>query len=380
MTSPSTARGGYRDPFRGKSRVRASTALLLMLALVGGTTQRLAYAADGAVILVYHHVAAETPRSTSVTPERFSAHLDYLQRHDFTVSPLLDVLESIRAGEELAAKTVVLTFDDGYVSVLENAAPLLRERGWPFTVFVSSDYVDQGYGGYLTWDQLRQLAGDGATVGNHTRTHAHLVRHQTDESAAEWQQRVRGEITAAGQRIADELGDAAIPVLAYPYGEYDVSVKEVARDLSLFAVGQHSGAIGSQSDLLAAPRYPVATGYDELEDFELRVNSRALPAQLVGSERHLVGAEETQPALTLRLADGDYRAGELACYASNQGLMNLSSASDNRQEIVIQPRQPLRAGRTKYNCTAPATSEPGIYYWYSFLCIKRNDDGSWYAD
>ncbi len=380
MTRPSTAPDSYRGPFRGRPRVSSRTALLLMLAIVGGTTQRPAYAADGAAILVYHHVDAETPRSTSVTPERFSAHLDYLARHDFTVSPLLDVLESIRTGEELAAKTVVLTFDDGYVSVLENAAPLLRELGWPFTIFVSSDYVDQGYGGYLTWDQLRQLADDGATIGNHTRTHAHLIRHQTDESAAAWQQRIRGEITAAGQRIDDELGDAAIPVLAYPYGEYDVSVKEIARDLGLFAVGQHSGAVGSQSDLLAAPRYPVTTGYDALEDFELRVNSRALPAQLVGSERHLVDAEETQPALTLRLSDGDYRAGELACYASNQGLMNLSSASDNPQEIIIQPRQPLRAGRTKYNCTAPATSEPGVYYWYSFLWIKRNDDGSWYAD
>lgn len=380
MISPSTARGGCRDPFRGRPRVSARIALLLTLAIAGGITQRLAYAADGAAILVYHHVADETPRSTSVTPERFSAHLDYLARHDFTVSPLLDVLESIRAGEELAAKTVVLTFDDGYLSVLENAAPLLRERGWPFTVFVSSDYVDQGYGGYLTWDQLRQLVGDGAAIGNHTRTHAHLVRRQTDESAAAWQQRVRGEITDAGQRIAAELGDAAIPVLAYPYGEYDVSVKEVARDLGLFAVGQHSGAVGSQSDLLAAPRYPVATGYDELEDFELRVNSRALPVQLVGSERHLVDAEETQPTLTLRLSDGDYRAGELACYASNQGLMDLSSADDDPEEIIIQPRQPLRAGRTKYNCTAPAASEPGIYYWYSYLWIKRNDDGSWYAD
>ncbi len=254
MTSPSTARGGYREPFRGTPRVNARTALLLMLAIVGGTTQRLAHAADGAAILVYHHVADETPRSTSVTPERFSAHLDYLQRHDFTVSPLLEVLESIRAGEELAAKTVVLTFDDGYVSVLENTAPLLRERGWPFTVFVSSDYVDQGYGGYLTWDQLRQLAGDGATIGNHTRTHAHLIRHQTDESAAAWQQRVRGEITDAGQRIADELGDAAIPVLAYPYGEYDVSVKEITSVLGMFAVGQHCGALGPQSDMLAAPR------------------------------------------------------------------------------------------------------------------------------
>ncbi len=100
----------------------------------------------------------------------------------------------------------------------------------------------------------------------------------------------------------------------------------------------------------------------------------------MGSERHLVDAEETQPTLTLRLEDGDYRAGELACYASSQGLMNLRWADDSRQEVTVQPRQPLRAGRTKYNCTAPSASEPGVYYWYSYLWIRRNDDGSWYAD
>jgi len=380
VTSRSTTHGGYRAPSRRRLQASSTAVLLLVLTIVSGTTQRLAYAADGAAVLVYHHVDSETPRSTSVTPERFSEHLDYLARHGFTVSPLLDVLESIQTGQAIAAKTVVLTFDDGYVSVLENAAPLLRDRGWPFTVFVSSDYVDQSYGGYLNWDQLRQLAGDGATIGNHTRTHAHLVRRDTDESASVWRQRVRTEITDAGQRIADELGDAAIPVLAYPYGEYDVSVKEVTRELGLFAVGQHSGAIGPQSDLLAAPRYPIATGYDALEDFELRVNSRALPVQILGSERHLVDAAETRPTLALTLTAGGYRAGELACYASNQGVMNLSPADDNPQTIMVRPRQPLRAGRTKYNCTAPSASEPGVYYWYSYLWIKKNDDGSWYSD
>ncbi len=355
----------------------------LVLALIGSAfvSQRLAEAADSAVILMYHHIDRETPQSTSVTPERFSAHLDYLSQEGFTIRPLLEVLEAIRSGSELADKTVVLTFDDGYVSVLMNALPLVRARDWPFTVFVSTDYVDKGYDAYLNWDQLRQLADNGGTIGNHTRTHRHLLHRADDESAQTWQQRVRDEIIDAGERIRSELGDAAIPVLAYPYGEYDESLREITQQLGLFALGQHSGAVGPQSDLLAAPRFPIATGYDGLDDFELRVHSRTLPARILGREVHVLDPGESQPALRLQITPGNFRADDLACYASNQGAMDLQSwTRDEHLEVVARPLQPLSPGRTKVNCTAPSTTEQGVYYWYGYLWMTKNGDGSWYAE
>jgi hypothetical protein len=184
-------------------------------------------------------------------------------------------------------------------------------------------------------------------------------------------------MTGAGERLDAELGDAAIPVLAYPYGEYDTTVKEIAGALGLFALGQHSGATGPRSDLLAAPRYPLATGYDGLDDFALRVHSRALPARPVDEERHILADGEPQPTLRLEISAGDFRIAELACYASNQGLMDLAWESGDRQIVSVRPRQPLNAGRTKFNCTAPSASENGVYYWYSYLWIKKNDDGTW---
>ncbi len=329
---------------------------------------------------MYHHVDSAAPPSTSITPKRFATHLDYLEQEEFIVRPLLEVLEALRDGAVLAEKTIVLTFDDGYVSVLDNALPLLRQRGWPFTVFVTTDYADQDYGSFLDWDQIRRLVENGATVGNHTRTHPHLIRRMAGESEREWQQRVRGEIVEAGQRIASEIGAAAIPVLAYPYGEYDTAIKETVADLDLFALGQHSGAAGPQSDLFAVPRFPVASGYDELDDFALRVHARALPTHVAGRERHILDAEESQPALRLEILPGDFRAADLACYATAQGAMDLTWNSADFDEVVVRPRQPLGIGRTKFNCTAPSVSESGVYYWYSYLWMKKNENGSWYEE
>ncbi len=361
------------------TRLHLAVVLAVIVASTIGT-QRSAGAADSAVILLYHHVDTSTPASTSVTPEQFEAHLDHLNDEGYRVRPLLEVLNTLRAGEAVEEKTVVITFDDGYVSILQSAMPMLRNRGWPFSVFISSDYASGDYGGYMDWDQLRELAESGATIGNHTRTHTHLVRRLEGESESAWRERVLAEIEDSSNRLSEELGDAVVPVLAYPFGEYDSAIKAIVDDLGLLALGQHSGAAGSGSDFLALPRFPVASGYDDLDDFAERIRSRALPVQLVGAETHLVDDSDSRPSLRLRLLPGDYRADSLACYATAQGVMEIDWLGNNFEELVARPQAPLRPGRSKYNCTAASRSETGVYYWFSYLWMRKNDDGSWYAE
>ena len=172
---------------------------LVLAGLAAGLTE--ARADDHAVVLLYHHVGDETPASTSVTPEVFESHLDYLARHHFTVLPLSEVVHALAEHRPLPAGTVALTFDDAYVSVYRQALPRLERRGWPFTVFVSTDSVDQGYAAFMGWDQLRDLEARGGTVGNHTTRHAHLVRREPEESEAAWERRVRDDIARAQARL-----------------------------------------------------------------------------------------------------------------------------------------------------------------------------------
>lgn len=358
----------------GRTRPAVAAALWLLAAPLAAQGR----GAGNAVILMYHHVDATTPASTSVTPAVFRRHVEYLAAEGFSVEPLADLFEELAAGRPLPERTVALTFDDGYESVLSVAAPLLREHGWPFTVFVSTDAVDAGYGGYLGWAELRELEGYGATIANHTRSHAHLVQRGPNERRAEWERRVRDEIESAQRRIADEMGSAP-PLLAYPYGELDADVERIVADLGYYAVGQQSGAVAAYSNLRAAPRFPMATGYDGMQEFRLRVRARALPLVEPRVPAAVLGPETgDRPAFRFELGPGPYRAAELACYASGQGMMTLMPLDDRRFEA--RPRRPIGPGRTKYNCTAPSSVEDGVYYWASFLWMKRNADGSWYTD
>jgi len=135
-----------------------------------------------AVILLYHHVAADTPRSTSVSAELFEAHLDYLAQNGYQVLPLSGIIAKLKTATPLPPRSVAITFDDAYRSVYTTAAPLLARRGWPYAIFVSTDYHDGKYGGYMTWAELRALETAGAEIGNHSRSHDHYLHRRPGET------------------------------------------------------------------------------------------------------------------------------------------------------------------------------------------------------
>lgn len=134
---------------------------------------------SGATLLIYHRVGGGSREELDVTPGTFRDQVDVLADHQ--VVPLDDALSALEQGD--VGHRVVLTFDDGFADVHEHAWPLLRERGLPFTIYLTTGYVgrvmrwegstakEQGAPA-LSWDQLREMVDSGlCTVGNHTHTH-----------------------------------------------------------------------------------------------------------------------------------------------------------------------------------------------------------------
>ncbi len=128
--------------------------------------------AFSAVILQYHHVSTTTPASTSISPTLFVAHLDYIEQNNYEVWALPKVIGYLKAANDLPDNVVVITFDDAYDSIYEAAYPLLKQKKMPFTVFVATEPAQQKLKSFMTWAQLREISEHGATVANHTHTHA----------------------------------------------------------------------------------------------------------------------------------------------------------------------------------------------------------------
>jgi peptidoglycan/xylan/chitin deacetylase (PgdA/CDA1 family) len=326
--------------------------------------------ADHGVVLLYHHVSEDTPAVTSVTPARFESHLDYLAENDFEVWPLYRLLATALDGAEpLPDNVVAITFDDAYESVYSEAWPRLRERGWPFAVFVNTDAVDAGHSPYMSWDQLRALYENGVTIGNHSASHAHLIARRDGESASAWRERVSADIEKADRRISEEIG-AEPDLFAYPYGEISPDLATLVASGHDYALVQRSGAVGPATNRLAVPRFPMASGFDGLERFALAVDARPLPVTDSRPEPPGEGVRGLVQRLRLTVAEGGYRIAQLACYGAGGDRLEVSVEQGPPHAVTVAVGGRGSTGRNKINCTAPAADGSGDFFWHSFQWVQ----------
>lgn len=117
--------------------------------------------AHAAVMLIYHHVASDTPRVTSVTAEELRGHLQYLKDNKFQVIGLNTLIQQLKQQQPIADNAVVITFDDSYENNFTTAHPILMEFGYPYTIFISPGSIDKGDGPLLSWQQVKQMSDDG---------------------------------------------------------------------------------------------------------------------------------------------------------------------------------------------------------------------------
>ncbi|MEX0940951.1 MAG: polysaccharide deacetylase family protein, partial [Pseudomonadales bacterium] len=248
------------------------------------------------VVLQYHHVDTDTPPITSITPEGFNAHMAWLEQQDFNVWPLDRLMDSIEKGEATPDKTVAITFDDAYISIYNTAFPVLRKYGFPFTIFVATEYVGTNDAQYLGWDELREMQAHQAIIASHTHSHTHLLRRLDGESQTQWLARMEREIVQAMALIEEHTGSTS-NLFAYPYGEYDTAILGLVRRLGLIGFGQHSGAVGMQDAREALPRFPMGGIYSGFDAFKTKIETLPLPIEPVRLEPLL--ADDFRPRLTL---------------------------------------------------------------------------------
>jgi peptidoglycan/xylan/chitin deacetylase (PgdA/CDA1 family) len=94
------------------------------------------------LILAYHGVSLDDEHLCSglyMSPEQFRGRLEYIRRAGCNVLPLSDALAMLYEGS-LPARSVVLTFDDGFYDFYAEAWPMLRGFGWPATVYLPTYY------------------------------------------------------------------------------------------------------------------------------------------------------------------------------------------------------------------------------------------------
>jgi peptidoglycan/xylan/chitin deacetylase (PgdA/CDA1 family) len=354
----------HLQPCRIARKILSSSAYLLIAGAALAVSSP-SITAQSAVILLYHHVAEDTPPSTSIAPADFDAHLAYLRDNDFNVIALDQMIDSLRSGQSLPEKSVVITFDDGYSSIFDEAFPMLESYGYPFTLFLSTQPIDDGLGNYMNWDQIRQMSDAGVIIANHMIDHPYMLKMEDNESASQRLVRLREDLLEAEQRIEAETGQSH-RYLAYPYGEYDPAIKSLLSELNFVGLAQNSGAVGPESDFLALPRFPLASIYANLDTASTKFST--LPFSVVQLQPNSPVTSNRSPSAVLKFENGDYNFSQIACFANSKPIP--MTWIDREQGVLeLNPEESYSGRRWRYICTAPDPNS-NRYYWYSVQWIN----------
>ncbi len=181
-------------------------------------------------ILMYHGLHSD-PNSPgrydsvySVHPDEFARQLDWLLEHGYDTT-LLDRVE------QATSRKVVISFDDGDISNLEVALPLLRERGMCAEILITSGFLGQQ--GMLAATDVRTLADAGMGIGSHGRSHAFL--DDLDDA------RLVAELLDSRQRLR-ELSGQCVDAIALPGGRGGARERRIALELGYrYLLGSRPG-------------------------------------------------------------------------------------------------------------------------------------------
>lgn len=323
-----------------------------------------------AAILLYHHVSSSTPASTSISPEAFKSHMEYLDAHHTVVS-LQDVVSAIQHNTTLPENAVAITFDDGYANILDNAHPILADLGFPYTVFINPDEIGVGPK-QLTWEQVIAMHNDGVVFANHTLDHLHMLNGEQAMGERAWLEKVWQNVESAEKKIEDKL-DISLKYLAYPFGEYNTALANKLKAEGYIGFGQHSGAVGPSSDMQALPRFPAAGPYANLATLKTKLNSLAMPVTQSSHKDPRMTARNLSSPISLTIDSDDVRLTQVNCFFGGDPIE--TSLEENVLTFTLDETLPV--GRSRVNCTAPSNAQSGRYYWYSTPFFVADEDGNY---
>jgi peptidoglycan/xylan/chitin deacetylase (PgdA/CDA1 family) len=224
---------------------------------------------SGLRILFYHRVSDDRDE-LAVAPGSFTEQMDYLASQAYRVVDVLSAIELLDSGEPLA-RTVALSFDDGFLDVAEHALPILSERGFRATVFVTPAVTDgrTSFAWYreqpplMTWDDIVELDRDGTfRFEAHSLTHPNLP--SLDAAAA------KEEIAGSKRELENHLG-RVVRAFCYPSGLFGEREQKLVAEAGFrIAVSCEPGVNTRSTDRFALRRHQV-DARDSLLDFRAKL-------------------------------------------------------------------------------------------------------------
>ena len=209
-------------------------------------------------ILMYHAVD-DIHSVISIPTNEFEWQMRFLIENDYRILPLIDIVRFLKKGKTLPARSIAITFDDGFESVYRNAYPILSNHKIPATTFLvtgfcgrSNDWPGQpsviSTANLASWSQIREMDKNGIQFGSHTINHPRLDNLPKTQ--------LLDEMSKSKLMIETKL-DHPIDFFSYPYGRYNDEVLYHAKKIYQGACTAKLGFADNNSDPYTLERIDV---------------------------------------------------------------------------------------------------------------------------
>ena len=179
--------------------------------------------------------------------KQFETHLNQVSEAVRQKNVRVSTIEQVLQGKR--DDSVLITFDDGGVSALSHAAPMLEARGFRGHFFIATDYISKP--GFLTEAQIRELDARGHLIGSHSCSHPlRMADLAEDELLREWRQSL--------ERLSSILG-RKIELASVPGGLYSraVGLAAARAGVKILFTSEPEQRLGRIKDITLVGRFSI---------------------------------------------------------------------------------------------------------------------------
>lgn len=245
-------------------------------------------------ILGYHDLAENLPETAMrIHTSKFRKQMETIRQLGIKVITLDEFTAWKKGEKEIPAQSILITFDDGWKSVYTDAYPVLKEFGFPFTIFLYKNYIDGG-GKALTTPMIEEMIAGGATIGSHSVSHPYpvTIKNYRKKGPHEFDAYLRKEI-GESKRFIESKFPVKVTSYAYPGGFHTEEMPKLCEEFGytqMFTVVP--GKIKRSLPDALLPRYIILGNYDKIFETATTFREGGSAAEPGGA---LAGIAQTTP-------------------------------------------------------------------------------------
>lgn len=173
----------------------------------------------GVPVLYYHSVKESADNEVTITPEMLRSQLKYIHNQGYVTLTISDLETYILNDSLIPEKSILITFDDGYMDNYYSAFPILKDFNMVATIFCITSELNGSY--YLSKEAIREMSAYGIDIESHTVNHPHLNKMTYDKQLEE---------LVESKKALEEITGKEINSIAYPFGDFNDDSVKAAKD------------------------------------------------------------------------------------------------------------------------------------------------------